>query len=78
MLPAVCVCVYIYIYMYIYFSNRMIGEWYILGGAKDFSSLYLTESESDLFESPLKLVIFFLLLDPYIFLIFIGVILASG
>ena len=56
----------------------MIGEWYILGGAKDFSSLYLTESESDLFESPLKLVIFFLLLDPYIFLIFIGVILASG
>lgn len=73
MLPAVYV-----LYMYIYFSDRMIGEWYILGGAKDFSSLYFAESESDLFERPLKLVIFFLLLDPYNFLIFRGVILASG
>lgn len=54
MLPAVYV-----LYMYIYFSDRMIGEWYILGGAKDFSSLYFAESESDLFERPLKLVIFF-------------------
>ena len=41
--PKVCyqLYVYIYIYMYMYFSDRMIGEWYILGGAKDFSSLYL-------------------------------------
>lgn len=48
MLPAVYV-----LYMYIYFSDRMI-EWYILGGAKVFSSLYWAESESDLFERPLS------------------------
>ena len=38
-----CVCVYVY------FSDRMIAKWYILGEAKDFSSLYFTEAEPDLF-----------------------------
>lgn len=63
MLPAVYV-----LYMYIYFSDRMI-EWYILGGAKVFSSLYLASQSQTFLKGLLKLVIFFLLLDPYNFLI---------
>lgn len=40
-------------YLLYFFSDRMAVEWYILGEVKDFSSLYFTESEPDLFERPL-------------------------
>lgn len=44
----------------------------------DFSDLSFTDTESDVFERPLKKsIIFFLIFDPYIFSIFRGVI-ASG
>lgn len=44
------------------FSDRMTAEWFILGEVMDFSSLYFTETESDIFERPLKKsMIFFLI-----------------